>query len=181
MSVSGIENAQRDAFAWFVPYLTQRNRAILLKSSADKYLSLDDFVADRNSMAAVVRGYVHGDVYDRAIATLRSQGRVTEVASEDDLFSMLATGKRVDLVFALPVFYEKEIPMQNLMDKVIVKDWDPQAVPIKHNLILSKKLIPVSTVQKIRTAVDAMKNDGTLRTIFGRYLSGSDLDDCLEF
>jgi len=181
MSVSGIATAERDQFAWFIPYLVQRNMAVLRKEKAPQYRSLDEFVADPKARVGVVRGFVHGDKYDRALSILRQQGRVYEAPSIDMIFSLLKAENRIDAVFALPVFYQRKLAELSMADKVTILDWDREGEPIRHCLVLSKKRVAENDREAIRRTVAEMKADGTLRAIFARYLSGAELEAALNF
>lgn len=181
MTVSGIPTPERERFAWFIPYLTQRNMAIVLKSKATQYQSLQEFVADRNALAGVVRGFVHGQEFDQALASLRAQDRVYEATSVDALFRLLSLDHRIDLVFALPVFYQKQLHELNMLDKVQINDWDTRAEPIPHCLVLSRQLVSERDVEAMRRAIAEMKADGTLKAILARYLSEADVEAALRF
>lgn len=174
ITVSGIRTAERDQFAWFLPYLSQRNMAILLKPRAARYRSLDEFVADRTAVVGVVRGFVHGERYDAALSVLRKQGRVYEAASVDTLFKLLKLGNRIDLIFALPVFYQKQLADLAMHDLVQVSDWDTDGAPIEHGLVLSKERVAASDVESLRKALADMKADGTLNAIIARHFSSAE-------
>jgi polar amino acid transport system substrate-binding protein len=64
MSVSGIETEERKKFAIFIPYIAQKNKVIMLKEHSEKYNNLEDFLKDKNTKVAVVRGFSHGMFYD---------------------------------------------------------------------------------------------------------------------
>lgn len=181
IATSGIHTPERDQFAWFIPYLTQRNRALLPKSKADRYRSLEEFIADRKAVAGVVRGFAHGERYDEALSLLRAQSRVYETPSINELFSLLNRGNRVDLVFALPVFYQKQITELKIAHEVQILDWDKNGEPIKLCLVVSKKLVAENDVNKLRAAIADMKSDGTLSTIFSRHVPQAELETYLKF
>ena len=181
MTVSGIPTPEREQFAWFIPYLTQRNMAIVLKKKAAQYRSLEEFVADRDALVGVVRGFVHGKEFDTALSTLRAQGRVYEATSVDALFRLLSLDHRIDLVFALPVFYQSQLKDLKMFEKVQINDWETQAAPIPHCLVLSRKLVSERDVEAMRNTIDEMKTDGTLKAILARYLSEADVEATLRF
>ena len=181
MTVSGIRTDEREQFAWFIPYLSQRNMAIIVKRKAAQYHSLADFVADKTARVGVVRGFVHGDEYDKALTILRAEGRVHDAASVDALFRLFSLDNRIDLLFALPVFYQKELRELNMLDKVQVRDWDTRAEPIPHCLVLSRKLVPERDVEAMRKTIAEMRADGTLKEILARYLSDADVEAALGF
>ncbi len=117
MSVSGIQNANRDEFAWFVPYISQKNKAIVVNP---KYKTADLFLADKEAKIAVVRGFKHADFDPIVNELVAAGGRVTEVPTIHNLFLMLNAGGRVDMIISLPVFYSKELKELNMMSKVTV-------------------------------------------------------------
>lgn len=178
MTVSGIQNAERDEFAYFIPYIAQKNMALVTNPS---YRSLDDAFNDKNAQIAVVRGFRHGDIYDRLIEQIARNGGVNEVPTVRNLFLMLKAGNRVDMVISLPVFYNKELVQMDLDSRITIRDWAPDSPPIVHNLVLSKAYFSAQDYRDMAAIVQEMRDDGTLRSIFGKYLSGQELDDALNF
>ena len=178
MSVSGIRTAERDKFAFFIPYIAQKNMALVTDA---QYVTADRLIADDRAAAAVVRGFKHGDYFDGLIDTLRSKGRVHEVPTIHNLFLMLKAGNRVDLIISIPVFYAKELDELGLNDSVIIHDWEPERAPTAHNLILSKAHFSEQAYLHMKSLIDEMKADGTLKAIFLRYLSPQQTDQALNF
>lgn len=182
MSVSGIQNETRDKFAYFIPCIAQKNMVIISKENSKKYKSIDDFVNDKNTKIAVVRGFVHGKIYDKAIEIMKKENRVFEVPNIDTLYIMMNSKKqRVDLILGLPVFYKYHLKKLKMEDKVEILDWDKNAPNIKHCLVLSKKLIDTKTYNKINSAINDMKLDGTLKKIYLKYLSEAETVAALNF
>lgn len=182
MSVSGIQNEARDKFAYFIPYIAQKNMVIISKEKSNKYKSINDFINDKNTKIGVVRGFVHGSKYDKTIEILKKENRVSEVPSIDTLYLMMnSTKERVDLILGLPVFYKYHLKKLKMEDKVDIFDWDKNAPNIKHCLVLSRKLVNIETFNKINNAINQMKNDGTLKKIYLKYLSESEATEALNF
>lgn len=71
MSVSGIQTAARDQFAWFAPYLSIKNISILNKTLSKSIHSFDDFANDKSLQWGVVRGFKHGDTQEQFLILLR--------------------------------------------------------------------------------------------------------------
>ncbi len=180
MSVSGIENEARQEFAWFTPYITQRNFAIVRKENADKYSTPEDFLADSDARISVVRGFVHGEVYDNMLETARAEGRVDEVEDIVAIFEMFEEG-RADMVIALPVFYRQQLQERGLEDDIAILDWDESAPSIDHHLIISKYFFEEEDVEMFIEVFADMKNDGTLKSIFAKYLSDEEAEDAVGF
>lgn len=178
MTVSGIQNAERDEFAYFIPYIAQKNMALITNPH---YQSLDDVINDKGAQIAVVRGFRHGATYDRLIEQIARNGGVNEVPTVRNLFLMLKAGNRVDMIISLPVFYNKELAQLHLDSRISIRDWDPDSPAIVHNLVLSKRHFSEQDYQDMAAIVQEMRDDGTLRSIFGKYLAGQELEDALNF
>ncbi|QLC73508.1 transporter substrate-binding domain-containing protein [Pseudomonas sp. LPB0260] len=178
MSVSGIRNAERDQFAYFIPYLAQRNKALV---SNPAYRSADSLANDTRATIAVVRGFRHGEFFDGIIERVRAHGGVREVPSIRNLFLMLKAGNRVDMIIALPVFYDKELEEHGLASRLTINDWDPDPAPILHNLILSKVHFSAQDRDDMQAIIDGMKADGTLEKIFLKYLPAEEAEYAANF
>lgn len=178
MSVSGLRTAERDEFAYFIPYIAQKNMALVTDAS---YATADSLLQDSAATAAVIRGFKHGAYYDGLLGTLRARGRVHEVPTAHNLFLMLKAGNRVDLIISQPVFFAKELTELGITERVIVHDWEPAQPPIALGLILSKTYFSEQTYTEMRSLVEQMKADGTLRRIFLKYLPPQQTEQSLNF
>lgn len=179
MSVSGIQNPARDKFSYFIPYIAQKNMALVTNT---KYNTAESIVADKAAKIAVVRGFKHGDYFDEVLERIRvNNGDITEVTSVHNLFLMIKAGNRIDMMISLPVFYAKELKDLGIESKVIIHDWAPASKPIVHALILDKAHFSEGDVKKMQVMVDGMRKDGTLKRIFLKYLSEKDAEDALNF
>jgi polar amino acid transport system substrate-binding protein len=178
MTVSAIRVAERDSFAYFIPYHAQKNMALTTRADLR---SPADLLADPRARIAVVRSFRHGPTYDELIAQLAGQGRVIKVPSIHNLFLMLGAGNRVDTVFSLPLFYRKELAELGLEDRVRIMDWSPRTAPIPHHLALSKAHFSYRDYQRMAALMQGMRDDGTLRRLLSAYLSGDELESALQF
>ncbi len=177
MSVSGIQNPERDKFAWFVPYIAQKNKALMTNK---KHTTPESLVADKGARIAVVRGFKHGAFFDQIVDKVRANGGVTEVPTIHNLFLMLNSGDRVDMIISHPAFF-KEMRDLGIEAKVTVYDWDTASKPIVLGLILSKTHFSERDVTEFKNIVAAMRKDGTLKKIFSKYLSKEDVEEALNF
>lgn len=180
MSVSGIQNPERDKFAHFIPYIVQNNKAIV---SNAKYASPESILNDRNARIAVVRGFKHGPFFDEILDKFRANGGdIVEVPTIHNLFLMLNAGNRVEMIISQPAIYAKELKDLGMASKVVIHDWDsPAKKPTILGLILSKAHFSEAEVAEMRKIVDAMRKDGTMAKIFAKYLSRNDVEDALNF
>jgi len=177
MTVSAIRTPEREAFAYFIPYHAQKNMALTMRSDLS---APADLIADPMARIAVVRGFKHGETYDQLIEQLARHNRVIEVSTIRNLFLMLEAGHRIDVIFSLPVFYRKELLNVELEDKVRIMDWSPHTAPVLHHLALSKAHFTEQEYSRMALIVEGMREDGTLRRLIGRYLSGADLERALQ-
>lgn len=179
MSVSGIETEDRIKFAWFVPYIAQKNKVIVLKENSEKYKDMEKFINDKNSKIAVVRAFRHGEFYDEMIKKIEAD-RISEVPAVERLFFLLKN-KRVDLIISLPVFYRYEFQSQNMEDIAEIKDWDKSKNTIIHGLVLSRKYFNERDYNKISNTINEMKREGTLESIFSKYLPKDEVEEAMKF
>lgn len=179
MSVSGIETEERLEFARFIPYIAQKNKAVILKDNSEKYLKIKNFINSKNAKIAVVRGFRHGNFYNEVLSQI-DQKRISEVPAVEGLFSLLKN-KRVDLIISLPVFYRYELKNLSMENIAEVKDWDISDSTIIHGLVLSKKYFSEEDYQKISNIILDMKKDGTLKNIFSKYLPEDEVEEALRF
>ena len=169
MTVSGIETLERQRFAYFVPYvLNNRNYLIVRNELADTTKSMDEFRAQKSLRLGVVKGFVHGATLDAWIEALRREGRIDEVADLEVLTRVFAAG-RVDAFLSQPVVWGPLLKRNQLEGKVRILDFAPHDNAVL-GLVLSRQRVAAADVDKIRNAIDTMRTDGTLETIFARYV-----------
>ncbi len=78
MTVSGIQTAERDRYAWFAHFLTMKNYALVRHANDAKVQSADDFLKQPKLKFDVVRAFRHGEQQDQWLDQLRAQQRVEE-------------------------------------------------------------------------------------------------------
>ncbi|AGX87978.1 substrate-binding periplasmic protein [Candidatus Symbiobacter mobilis] len=180
MSVSGIQNPQRDTFAWFAHYLTMKNHAILRADIVPIVRNAGDFLAQPMRQFGVVRAFQHGADQERWLAILRAAGRVQESPDVETIFKKLRE-RRVDAMFSQPPVYRKKIADLGLQHLVHVQDWTPTEQGVPHGLILAKSRFGEENARQWRALIDAMRADGTLQRIYSRYLPVEEAKQLLAF
>lgn len=180
MSVSGIQTAERDRFAWFAPYLSMKNYALVHASLAAQVRHAEDFLAQPELTFGVVRAFRHGAEQDRWLDRLRRAGRVQESPDVETLFRKLAQG-RVDALFSQPPVYRKYLLDQNLRDTVAILDWTPGEQGVPHGLILARSRFSEAEAGRWRSVLKQMRDDGSLKRIFSRYLPPADVERLLDY
>ena len=173
MSGSAIPTATREKFAWFIITMSEKNYAIIDKSSASQ--TAEQFAANSALRLGAVRSFRHGTMPDVFIDLLRRQGRVAEEPDLKNLFRILSL-KRTSAVFATPTAYAKYIDEFGLAAQVEIKDWFPKDPPFVAGLVFSKKHFSSSEIEKWRAIVRKMRADGTLKAIYTKHLGVENAD-----
>lgn len=180
MTVSGIQNAERDHFAWFAPYLTMKNYALVRLANDTSVQSADDFLKQTRLKFGVVRAFRHGTEQDQWLDQLRAQRRVEESPDADTIFRKLRD-HRVDAIFSQPPVYRKNLQDLDMMRKITVQDWTPKEKGVAHGLVLAKSRFSEAEAAQWRTLVEEMRKDGSLKKIYLRYLPAAEADRLLDF
>lgn len=180
MSVAGIQNPERDQFAWFAPYERAKNYAVLRLATAASVHRGADFSAQNPLQFGVVRGFKHGDALDQWLEPLRQAQRVQESASVNQLVEKLKH-KHIDGLFAQPAVYRKLLQDHQMEDEVVLQDWAPQDKGVVGSLILSKSRFSSTEATRWQALMRELKRDGTLARIFRRYVSAEEVSKMLDF
>ena len=180
MSVAGIQNPERDRFAWFAPYERAKNYAVLRLATAASVQRRADFLRQSPLQFGVVRGFKHGDELDQWLEPLRQAQRVQESASVNQLVEQLKL-KHIDGLFAQPAVYRKLLLDHQMEDEVTLQDWAPQDKGVIGSLILSKSRFSTVEAARWQALMRELKRDGTLARIFRRYVSAEEVRKMLDF
>jgi ABC-type amino acid transport substrate-binding protein len=148
----------------------------MLKEHSEKYNNLEDFLKDKNTKVAVVRGFSHGMFYDDMLKRIE-RDRINEVPDLERLFILLKN-KRVDLVISLSSFYRYEFKKFNMEELVEIKDWDKEEIGVVYGgLVLSKQYFDINEYKYIYNIFVDMKRDGTLEKIALKYLTKEEVEE----
>jgi polar amino acid transport system substrate-binding protein len=163
-SLSGIGSPQRDKFAAFAWYFS--NKYYLLVRRDAQVDTLDDFERNKALQLGVIRGFRYSDSANRLVDSLAAQQRLTQSSSGlTALFSALVAGQLQGMIiepFDYPTLESARIRAQTS----IIEFGDK---PVPHGLIMSRASL--SEAQRARWAelVAAMLRDGTMLRIFEKY------------
>lgn len=180
MSVSGIQNPERDQFAWFAPYLSMKNYAVLGSTVPQSTHSAREFLQQPKLQFGAVRAFKHGTEQDKWLDQLRVDNRVQDSANVETLFKKLKEG-RIDALFSQPAVYGKNLADLGLQHSTRVQDWTPEEKGVPHGLILAKSRFSAADAKTWQALVNAMRTDGTLKRIYTRYLGAADASAMLDF
>jgi polar amino acid transport system substrate-binding protein len=173
MSVSGIQNPERDRFAWFAPYLSMKNFALVRTAVSGKIGNAEGFIKQPKLLFGAVRAFKHGIEQDKWLDELRATNRVQDSVNVEALFKKLKEG-RIDAIYSQPAVYSKNLLDLGMAKDVVVQDWTPGETGVPHGLILAKSRFNETEANAWQALVASLRADGTLKRIYARYLSAAD-------
>jgi polar amino acid transport system substrate-binding protein len=162
-TLSGITNPQRDKFASFAWYVSNKYY-LLVRHDSDVH-SVDEFRRRRGLRLGLIRSFRYGDNANAVVDALESEERVTYAGSLEPLYTILLDdGIQAMIIepFDFPVIAGAQLKAQTS----ILEFGDP-AVP--HGLVMSKKSLSPAQQAAWRDIINAMRADGTMRRIFEKY------------
>jgi polar amino acid transport system substrate-binding protein len=162
-TLSGITNAQRDRFAAFAWYVS--NKYYLLVRRDAEVHSVAEFRRKRALRVGLIRSFRYGEQANAFVDALESQERITYAGSLDPLYTILLDdGIQAMIIepFDFPVIAGAQLKAQT----AILDFGDP---PVPHGLVMSRKSLGAAQQQAWRDIIQAMRNDGTMRRIFEKY------------
>ena len=162
-TLSGITNAQRDKFATFAWYVS--NKYYLLVRRDAEVRSVAEFRRKRGLRIGLIRSFRYGELANGFVDTLESEERITYAGSLDPLYTiLLEDGIQAMIIepFDFPVIAGAQLKAQT----AILEFGDP-AVP--HGLVMSRKSLAPAQQQAWREVIQSMRADGTMRRIFEKY------------
>ena len=165
MSMSGIQTPERDRFARFIPYATERN-LLAVRSAVTAKLKPTTILSNDVLTLATTRGYRYGPPFDEWIERLKGSGRVFEAADEEAAFRLVVVGRADAAIvrdMAWPIL-ARTYPADAL------QRLDIGAPPIDTGVVLSRARIGDTLYEKFHAAIQAMKRDGSLQRIIQRHV-----------
>jgi polar amino acid transport system substrate-binding protein len=162
-TLSGISNAQRDRFAAFAWYVS--NKYYLLVRRDAEVRSVSEFRRKRGLRLGLIRSFRYGEQANEFVDALESEERVTYAGSLDPLYTILLDDDIQAMIiepFDFPVIAGAQLKAQTS----ILEFADP-AVP--HGLVMSRKSLPPAQLQAWGDVIQSMRADGTIRRIFEKY------------
>jgi polar amino acid transport system substrate-binding protein len=162
-SLSGITNAERDKFAGFAWYFSNKYYLLVRKDAGVR--SHEDFERDARLQLGVIRSFRYSESANRLVDRLQSANRVSQAGGLAPLYQALMLNHIQGMIiepFDYPALEERQIREVT----TILEFNDPS---VRHGLIMSKKALPAAEQEKWRSLVAGMLADGTMRRIFEKY------------
>ncbi|EIJ47780.1 hypothetical protein GWL_20210 [Herbaspirillum sp. GW103] len=164
-SLSGITNAERDRFASFAWYFSNKYYLLVRKDAGITQLA--DIARSERFKLGVIRGFRYSSNANRVVDELAAANRVTLAGGLEPLYEALLQNRIQGMImepFDYPVVGEKRIREAT----TIISFEDPSVL---HGLIMSRQALPPAEQEKWRALVNGMLADGTVLRIFRKYFN----------
>jgi polar amino acid transport system substrate-binding protein len=162
-SLSGITNAERDRFAAFAWYFSNKYYLLVRKDAGVRNVA--DFERNDSLQLGVIRGFRYSETANRLVDKLHFANRLSQAGGLAPLYQTLILNRIQGMIiepFDYPALEEEKI-----RDFTALIEFNDPAVP--HGLIMSNKALPPPEQEKWRILVNGMRTDGTVRRIFEKY------------
>lgn len=162
-SLSGISNPQRERFASFAWYFS--NKYYLLVRRDAQVSKVEEFERERGLRLGVIRGFRYSESANRLVDALGAAQRVTQSSGLPALFSALVAGQVQGMIiepFDYPTLESARI--RELSQ--IIEFGDP---PVPHGLIMSRASLSEAEQARWRALLEEMRRDGSVQRIFEKY------------
>jgi polar amino acid transport system substrate-binding protein len=162
-SLSGISNSERDKYAGFAWYFS--NKYYLLVRNDTGVRNISEFEQRQAMQLGVIRSFRYSDSANRLVDKLQDSNRLSQAGGLAPLYQILMQGKIQGMIiepFDFPALEEKKIrEMSRIME------FNDPSVP--HGLIMSRKALSAAEQEQWRSIINEMRRDGSIRHIFEKY------------
>lgn len=162
-SLSGITNTERDRFAAFAWYVS--NKYYLLTRKDANIRTVADFENNDKLQLGVIRSFRYSPRANQLVDQLQAANRISQAGGLSPLYQLLMANRIQGMIiepFDYPALEQKQIRDVT----TIVEFNDP---PVPHGLIMSKKSLSALEREQWLALVNDMRSDGALRRIFEKY------------
>lgn len=162
-SLSGITNAERDKFAGFAWYFSNKYYLLVRKDSGLRKQA--DFEQNDKLQLGVIRSFRYSPSANRLVDKLLAANRVSQAGGLAPLYQALMLNHIQGMI--IEPFDYPTLEEQKIRDMTSIIEFNDPPVP--HGLIMSKKALPLAEQEKWRSLIDEMRSDGSMRRIFEKY------------
>ena len=162
-TLSGIANPQRDKFATFAWYVSNKYY-LLVRRDADVH-SVAQFRRKRGLKLGLIRSFRYGEQANEFVDAVEAEERITYAGSLEPLYTILLDGGIQAMIiepFDFPVIAGAQLKAQT----AILEFGD---APVPHGLVMSKKSLSPAQQAAWREVIQSMRADGTVLRIFEKY------------
>jgi polar amino acid transport system substrate-binding protein len=162
-SLSGITNEEREKFASFAWYFSNKYYLLVRNDAGVKELA--DFESAPALQLGVIRSFRYGDKANRFADKLDQERRVSYSTGLEPLYKILIMNRIQGMI--IEPFGYPALEANKIKELTTILEFDDPS--IRHGLIISKKAIAPKEREKWQALVNAMQADGTLLRIFEKY------------
>jgi polar amino acid transport system substrate-binding protein len=162
-TLSGITNAQRDKFAAFAWYVS--NKYYLLVRKDVELARVGDLLERADVRLGLIRSFRYGEQANALVDALEARQRITYATSLDPLYAILLDGGIQAMIiepFDFPAIAGAKLHAQT----TILEFGD---APVPHGLVMSRRSLAPAQIAAWRELIAGMRADGTMRRIFEKY------------
>jgi len=179
MTTGARETAERDKFAYFVPYIGLKTVIISGTGIATQIRSFDDVLAHPEWRIGIVTGFFYGAYYDYRLHGLREQYRIITYPDQQKLYSGLKHDD-IQVVLGQSINYTFYFPLESDQQNFVMFDSSPSP-PAPYNLVFRDDRFTPTMVDAWTRVIEKMRLDGTLEKIYRRHVSAGIAQYLLDF
>ena len=162
-TLSGIADAQREKFASFAWYVSNKYY-LLVRKDAD-VRSVAGFRRRHGLKLGVIRGFRYGASANALVDALDDDQRVSYATSLDPLYAILEEN-HIQAMIVEPFDYPA-IDSAQWHGQTAILEFDDPAVP--HGLVMSRRSLGAAQREAWQEVIKSMRADGTMTRIFEKY------------
>ena len=162
-SLSGISNSERERFASFAWYFSNKYYLLVRKDTGVQTLA--DFVRNNKLQLGVIRSFRYSQSANQLVDQLQDANRLSQSGGLAPLYKTLMQNQVQGMIiepFDFPALEEKKI-----RELTSIVEFNDPSVP--HGLIMSKKALAPVELMQWRALIETMRSDGSMRRIFEKY------------
>jgi len=174
-SLSGISNAERERYASFAWYFSNKYYLLVRKDALAQNLAA--FEGNDRLQLGTIRSFRYSESANRLVDRLQAANRLNQSSGLAPLYKTLMLNHIQGMIiepFDFPALEAKAIGDSTS----IVEFNDP---PVPHGLIMSKKSLAPAEQAQWRALIDGMRRDGSMRRIFDKYFKPELAASMLDF
>ncbi len=162
-TLSGIATAERDKYASFAWYFSNKYYLLVRKDTGAKDMA--GFMAKPDLQLGLIRGFRYGPSTNAWVDQLTAAGRISYATELEPLYGVLALGRIHGMI--IEPFDTLEVQSKAIAAVADIIETSDPAVP--HGLSMSRKSLSPQEQDQWRALIDSLREDGTILRIFEKY------------
>jgi polar amino acid transport system substrate-binding protein len=174
-SLSGITNAERERFASFAWYFSNKYYLLVRKDSGMQNLAA--FERNDKLQLGTIRSFRYSESANRLVDRLQAANRLNQSSGLAPLYKTLMLNHIQGMI--IEPFDFPALEAAAIRDSTTIVEFNDPPVP--HGLIMSKKSLSPTEQAHWRALINGMRSDGSLRRIFEKYFKPELAATMLDF